>query len=509
MVDRRASDLLLRAAHVRRNGLDWSCYTRLLLRGISWGAAELEELLDAYGAPRNRSWNPFRRHVASAKLFSTVSYGLQHLLLFLPSYRLSPLEHDFAGGTEKALQDVCAILRRCLTALLEEAEALGLTIGTRLARDGDYDDDLPPGRLPPDRQSHKVTSPEQTVANVATAFLNLAEDSAFIHLTQQPREEGHAEWIPDPVNEARLRDLEQRFHSLQSLYDTHISDTNVESLDPDLPMLRGHISVIYHLLEVATALTHYCERHILSFSPKVPEGLEQPRHDPAAAGVVAHEEVLDVLLGYALAFTSRYVSSARGLCHEMLKRYAIQGHITVPVPRCRGFHVRPSTMIARIVAHYGSELTMALEQETYNAGFTLDLFRANEKINAVKRRLLARAVEGCLAQEPLEASEDPESLVRGVAQRLFSQGKLVLYDRNLTLESFALRGSESLPELVTRALIHLLTMGKIDVDMEIMVSFYGDRRVLEDIKLLADNGYGEDDFGNNLPLPPRLQYLRK
>jgi hypothetical protein len=33
--------------------------------------------------------------------------------------------------------------------------------------------------------------------------------------------------------------------------------------------------------------------------------------------------------------------------------------------------------------------------------------------------------------------------------------------------------------------------------------------VLEDIRLLAANGYGEDDFGNNLPLPEKLQYLRR
>jgi len=45
--------------------------------------------------------------------------------------------------------------------------------------------------------------------------------------------------------------------------------------------------------------------------------------------------------------------------------------------------------------------------------------------------------------------------------------------------------------------------------MEIMATFYGDRRVIEDIRLLAENGYGEDDFGNNLPLPAKLQYLRK
>ena len=54
-----------------------------------------------------------------------------------------------------------------------------------------------------------------------------------------------------------------------------------------------------------------------------------------------------------------------------------------------------------------------------------------------------------------------------------------------------------------------VTAGKIDVVVELSACFRGDRRVLEDIRLLAENGYGEDDFGNNLVLPERLQYLRK
>jgi hypothetical protein len=51
--------------------------------------------------------------------------------------------------------------------------------------------------------------------------------------------------------------------------------------------------------------------------------------------------------------------------------------------------------------------------------------------------------------------------------------------------------------------------GKIDIGTTIKVVFVGDKRVLADIKLLADNGYGEDSFGNNIPLPEGLTYLRK
>jgi hypothetical protein len=54
----------------------------------------------------------------------------------------------------------------------------------------------------------------------------------------------------------------------------------------------------------------------------------------------------------------------------------------------------------------------------------------------------------------------------------------------------------------------LLALGKIDIDIDLTTTFVGDKRVLADIKLLAESGYGEDKFGNNTPLPEELGYLR-
>jgi hypothetical protein len=513
-VDRHFGGLAAAAASVSGSG-EPACLTVSVLHDLFSCSSELEEILDEYGAGRNRCWYPLRRLTATIKLFAGVGFKLEHMLRFLPAYRLPALEQDFVAATHEARAEICAILHRSLSALLAAAADLGLaTPRGPVPPPPAYEE--PVGRLPADRASHKLASPEATVARVATAFLNLAEEGKFIHVTQADgrRPERYAEWIPDPISEAHLRGVEQGFHNLQSLYDTHISDTNVESLDPDLPVLRGHISVIFHLLETATALAHYCERHILSFArPGEPAG-EPPVPDPAAdpdGPIVDPVKVLGVLMGYSLAFASHYMLAARSLCHEMLRRYAIQGHITVPVPRYRGFHVRPSTLVARIVVHYGSQVTMKLESESYNAGFTLDLFRANEKITAIKRRLLAREIYACLPEADADgpAGPDPGALVREIAHELFARNKLVLYERNLQVEGIAPQADEGHAEFIVRALTQLLATGKIDMEMDVTVTFVGDRRVLEDVKLLAQNGYGEDDFGNNLPLPEKLAYLRK
>ena len=67
----------------------------------------------------------------------------------------------------------------------------------------------------------------------------------------------------------------------------------------------------------------------------------------------------------------------------------------------------------------------------------------------------------------------------------------------------------SFQEAVIGEISRLQASGKIDIDLDLKVSFVGDKRVLADLSLLADHGYGEDRYGNNIPLPEALGYLRR
>ena len=58
----------------------------------------------------------------------------------------------------------------------------------------------------------------------------------------------------------------------------------------------------------------------------------------------------------------------------------------------------------------------------------------------------------------------------------------------------------TLLEQVTEEVGRLLAIGKIDINVELKLKFIGDKRVLADIKLLAESGYGEDNFGNNISI---------
>ena len=175
----------------------------------------------------------------------------------------------------------------------------------------------------------------------------------------------------------------------------------------------------------------------------------------------------------------------------------------------RGFHVRPSTLIAKLVLHYGSEVKMILGSETYDATMPLELFRANEKINAEKRRWLASEIVRLRLVPEDTNSDDFASLARGVVLALAERGKLIMYEQPLLFpEDPAARDGTVLDRAVAEV-ARLLALGKIDIELDIKVTFRGDTRVLADIGLLAEMGYGEDKFGNNIPLPEKLKYLRR
>jgi hypothetical protein len=152
---------------------------------------------------------------------------------------------------------------------------------------------------------------------------------------------------------------------------------------------------------------------------------------------------------------------------------------------------------------------MELESETYDARSPLDLFRANEKINARKRRSLAGEIIRLSLVPNTAPNTDTKTLVRSVIMTLADYGKMIIYEQPLKLDEMTLEPDAKLIEQVTDEIAKLLAMGKIDIITEMSVVFFGDKRVLEDIRLLAECGYGEDNFGNNIPLPERLKYLRQ
>ncbi|HUU21839.1 MAG TPA: HPr family phosphocarrier protein [Phycisphaerae bacterium] len=500
LIARRGAPLVRAASYLSAHPSGRGALTRPLLGEMLSQAMQMEELLDAYGALNNRRWYPFRSLVAAIKQFSRVSYVLLHIRHGLPAYRLLPIEQDFHLATEQALAFTGDVLLRAAERLLGQAQWLHLPMPAGEPGDGPYAEPLAAGQLPSDRAMRKLENVVETVTHLATAFLNLAAGSELLHTPGRVSPEEYAACVPDPVSEEQLRYLQHRFHNLQSVYDTYVFETETESLDADLPVLRGHISVIFHLLETATGLAHYYERHV---SPR------RPRSSARRPPLISPEALLATLMDYSLAYASRYLVCAQNLCRTMLKRYAKIGRIEVPVPRYRGFHVRPATLVARVVRHYGSDVQMILDDEPYDARSPIEIFRANERINARKRRWLVSEIARLPLVQNGRSEQDVNILVRRVVLSLAEQGKVVIYEQPLPLREEPLANEGTLLEQVIDEIARLQATGAIDIEAELNIVFIGDERVLGDLELLANSGYGEDNFGNNVPLPEQLAYLRR
>ena len=495
--------------------------TRPLLGELLSQATQIEELLDSYGARNNCRWARFRSLTAAIKLFSNFSYELFHIQHSIPAYRLLDVKQDFSRSTEETLKFAESILLEAANRLLGEARKLHLPIPEAFDDECFFSEKLPSGRLPHDLARRKIEAVSKTVSLLATAFLNLAAESRKELPHKKTESNGSLCELTGPISEEKLRSLELRFHNLQSLYDTYVSTTETEVFDNDLPILRGHISVVLHLLRTARDFAHYYERHA---SPAVQKSVTEQElehnhelHANSAAQIstngkkrlVEPEALLDTLIDYSISFVSQFLARAELLCQNMLKRYTEIGTIEVLVPQYRGFHVRPSTLVSKLVLHYGSDVKMKLGYNVYDASSPLELFRANEQINAHKRRSLAQEII-CLDLIALNTgNKDLRTIVRDVIVTLAERGKIIIYEQPLRIEEKAPQPDTKLIEQVTDEIAKLQATGKIDIGTSIRAVFTGDKRVLEDIELLVENGYGEDNFGNNISLPERLSYLRQ
>ena len=504
MMQDRMQPMLSLLSYLSKCELSGNVVTRPLLGSLLSEAVQIEEILDSYDAGKNRKWCHTRSLTAAAKTFADASYELLHIRHRLPNYRLIPVQQDFVAATDNALDFIGHILVNIAKEMMAEAEVMGLAVHEKDDILRKFTEPKLKGHLPHDWGTNlKETSADmvaETVTTLATEFLNLASGSEDVRAASRAKPEDYELCLTATLREESLRCLELRFHNLQSQYDTYVSGTQVESQDTDLPVLRGQASVVFHLLKIATLFAHYYERHV-------------NRHPCPANGpgtpLVQRHELLGSLMKYAITFIDQYIGCAVSLCQDMLKRYAEIGKVEVPIPKYRGFHVRPSTLVSKLVLHYGSRVQMHLADETYDAGSSLDLFRANEKINAQKRRWLALEIVRLGLVPENTNPTDIVALVRGVVLTLAAKGKLILYEQPLQLPDRLCPTEGTALEKVTSETGRLLAMGKIDIGTDITATFVGDQRVLEDIQLLAQHGYGEDSFGNNIALPDKLAYLKR
>jgi len=459
---------------------------------INLESTHAEEILDLYGSMRNSAWYDIREIVAGIKNFSQIGYNLIHISHALPGYSLLTEAKKYAEQTEENIKIIKNIFKTLCTDLITSAQKMNIPIEER---NFEISISMPLGKLSETRKKTDISDPGTTIVHIATSFLNLTEDEEILTIHKRAYKKDYKNYFNEPLNETRIRNMENNVHNLQATYDTALADTNIEDRDSNLRILRGHISTIFHLLEIGTILVHYYERHMAC-----------GRYSPTTNTVVYH-----MVIDYTLYFSEYFLQAAKELCRSMIKEYGEQGEISVTVPQYRGFHVRPSTLVAKIVQHYASDVEAELSGQCFDVSSPMELFRANELINAYKRDKLYKEIDTITEKKNNKQFSDEQAKEEAhrVFLKLLRQNKIIIFNNNFGFDELTFQKTETLAEFVKRGIAHSLALGDIDIPTDMKILFRGDKRVLADLKILAENGYGEDKFGNNTMLPKELSYLKR
>lgn len=506
LFQKQTNEILKICFYLKEKGDKDHLYTKRFYGNLTTQSRILEDFLDDYGAKNNMTWIYFRELIASARYMGFSGYVLKHIQNRYALYELSNKKKEKFFEQTKMVQDFLnSAIKNVFRCISDEALRLGLKFPEEKLESNDFLDVASDKMLPHNVDEGFSSKEEENVVKIASDYLNITKEYEDFKFDRIYTVEEIEALIPDYINEENLRRFELNIQNLQSLYDTYVKNTKIETEDATLNSMRGCISVALHLTEIARTLSHFYERH----ESKI-------RHETVRENIkriIDKDKILDCIVNYCLFHCYRYLERGKDVASDFLKRYVVVDSIEVNTPTYMGFHVRPASLIMKIVKHYGSEVKMQFDDEVYDAGSALDIFRANEKISAKKRQLISKEVKP-YEQKGKITREKIKSTVLEELDQLVKEGKIYYYedlnpdDLTCRVEKSSVKPEEIKP-LVIEEIKRLMAAGKIDIRLDIKVTFKGDRRTVKDIEALARTNYGENEEGNNIELPPEIAYLRK
>ena len=366
-------------------------------------AHALETFLDDFGARQNRSFVTLGELVASVRGLTAVLESALHLRSRLPRYQVlidrAPLANDLERALTTVGESLLAILQRYVVETRrwrcepERADVL---------RDGEVDQRR---LLPRNLDEEDSVDERHHIAEIGARFLKVVETSRSLDLGFVRPADKLPEFVATHASEERCRWYESTVHSIQSIYDTYVLRTSLEREHPWLQSLRGHVSASLHLLEMATGLVHFYERHENDI-----------RHEAARnaiSEVVSKQSILDVAVNVCLRHAYLYVEGASATATRILNTFVRQAMVSLPMPAGVTLHARPLALIVQIARHYGTPLEISFDGERCSAGSLMSLIMLggrHPRPQAIQARGDARALrdlEALFAWDLGENQRDP------------------------------------------------------------------------------------------------------
>jgi len=308
---------------------------------------ELESFLDDFGARRNRRFGLLGELVASLRWLAQAALTLQHTALRLDGYHLSAARLPaFRHALEARLLLAKEGTARLLRTILEQCAGLRLRLPEERPGPSLFEQVRADRYLPEDLDEEAVSKTETLVAELAARFLRVAEMvRAAFPVERESSAADLALFAARYCREEQLRVCQVAVHNLQSRYDTHIMGTPLESRLPGLPRLRGHISVVLHLLECATCLIHLDERH--------ENDLRHAEARETMAGLLDRAALLDTVIRFCLTEVRDFLAEGSGLARQALSLCSRREKVELALPLGTFLHARPATRIIAVVQHHG------------------------------------------------------------------------------------------------------------------------------------------------------------
>ncbi|MCP4722027.1 MAG: HPr family phosphocarrier protein [Desulfobacteraceae bacterium] len=362
-------------------------FTKKLYSKLITTSHILEDFLDFHGAKKNKEWVFYRELSASIRHLSLACYSQRHLLNRFKFYSLENDHRDMfkveALDTLRIIQDS---LKLAVPVILEEAKRLDITI----PKTG-YDLTYFPGISSTQHLDHNIDdynakdNQKENLTRIASEFLEVIKDFEQFSFYERYDLKKINKLVPGKINEVIVRNYEMRIHNIQSSFDSYVVNTESSSENIILDELRSHFSIVFHILQVMGRLLHFYERHLYDVGFKdVYKSISV-----SLSELIDRDLLLDRAVNFCLFYAAKFLSSGKEVAFRIINENMETSTVNVGIPKDRGFHSRPSLLVAKIVQHYGGEVKLQVGEDSFDASSVLDIQWAGGKIKKEEIEMVA------------------------------------------------------------------------------------------------------------------------